>query len=172
MTAPPLVVVMGISGVGKSTVGRVLAGLLGIEYADGDDFHPAANVEKMERGVPLTDEDRWPWLEDIGRWLAKREARGGVISCSALRRSYRDLLVRHAPHTDFLHLAGDIDLIRERMAGRDHFMSPGLLRSQQDTLEPLEPDENGAVFEITRSPEDIARAFVLSRQAGPPTPGR
>lgn len=160
MTAPPLVVVMGISGTGKSAVGHAVADLVDVEYADGDDFHPAANVEKMSRGIALTDEDRWPWLEDIGRWLADHDEAGGVISCSALRRVYRDLLRRHAPRTIFLHLVGDHELIRERMERRDHFMPPSLLQSQQDTLEPLEPDEQGGVFDIALTPEDIARAFL------------
>ncbi|RLV56945.1 gluconokinase [Aeromicrobium phragmitis] len=160
MTAPPLVVVMGISGTGKSAVGHAVADLIDVEYVDGDDFHPPANVEKMSQGVALTDEDRWPWLEHIGRWLAEHDDVGGVISCSALRRVYRDLLTRSAPRTIFLHLVGDHDLIRERMEGRDHFMPASLLQSQQDTLEPLEPEENGGVFDITLTPEDIARAFL------------
>lgn len=164
MTAPPLVVVMGISGTGKSAVGHAVADLVDVEYADGDDFHPPANVEKMSRGIALTDEDRWPWLEEVGRWLAEHVDRGGVISCSALRRVYRNLLTRHAPRTIFLHLVGDHELIRERMEHRDHFMPASLLQSQQDTLEPLEPDENGGVFDITLTPEDIARAFLRRYQ--------
>ncbi|MCW2752104.1 MAG: gluconate kinase [Aeromicrobium sp.] len=156
----PLVVVMGISGVGKSAVGHELASRFGVEYADGDDFHSEANIAKMSAGTPLTDEDRWPWLADIGAWLAAHESTGGVISCSALRRAYRDVLVGAAPRTQFLHLTGDHDLIRSRMEHRQHFMPPSLLTSQEQTLEPLRPDENGWVFDITPTPAEIVDAFV------------
>ena len=160
MDASPLVVVMGISGVGKSSVGRELAGRFGVEYVDGDDFHSEANIAKMSAGTPLTDDDRWPWLEDIGRWLAQHGADGGVISCSALRRVYRDVLTDAAPRTLFLHLTGDHDLIRSRMEGRDHFMPLSLLESQEKTLEPLQDDERGWAFDITPSPDEIVDAFV------------
>ena len=111
MGKPPLVVVMGISGVGKSAVGHELADRFSLDYADGDDFHSEANIAKMSAGTPLTDEDRWPWLADIGVWLHEHVAAGGVISCSALKRAYRDVLVDAAPRTYFLHLTGDHDLI-------------------------------------------------------------
>lgn len=156
----PLVVVMGISGVGKSAVGHELADRFELDYADGDDFHSEANIAKMSAGTPLTDEDRWPWLADIGTWLAAHDNGGGVISCSALRRAYRDVLVDAAPRTEFLHLTGDHDLIKSRMEHRDHFMPASLLTSQEKTLEPLEPDENGWVFDITPSPAEIVDAFV------------
>lgn len=163
-TGKPLVVVMGISGVGKSAVGHEVAERFDVTYADGDDFHPAANVAKMSAGEALTDEDRWPWLEDIAVWLGEHDATGGVISCSALKRSYRDVLRRGAQRVVFLHLTGDHDLIQERMDGRDHFMPTSLLRSQEETLEELDPDEHGWVFDITPSPEAIADEFV--EQAG------
>ena len=160
MDTSPLVVVMGISGVGKSAVGHELAERFGVEYVDGDDFHSEANIARMSAGTPLTDDDRWPWLEDIGRWLAQHGADRGVISCSALRRVYRDVLTDAAPRTLFLHLTGDHDLIRSRMEGRDHFMPLSLLQSQEETLEPLQDDERGWAFDITPSPTEIVDAFV------------
>lgn len=160
MGATPLVVVMGISGVGKSAVGHELAERFGLDYADGDDFHSEANIAKMSAGTPLTDEDRWPWLEDIGEWLAAHDAAGGVISCSALKRAYRDVLTKAAPRTMFLHLAGDHDLIKSRMEHRDHFMPPSLLESQESTLEPLHDDEHGWVFDITPTPAEIVDSFI------------
>jgi gluconokinase len=160
MDGSPLVVVMGISGVGKSAVGHELADRFGVEYVDGDDFHSEANIAKMSAGTPLTDEDRWPWLEDIGRWLAQHGAAGGVVSCSALRRVYRDVLTDAAPRTLFLHLTGSHELIRARMEGRDHFMPPSLLESQEKTLEPLQDDERGWTFDITPSPAEIVDEFV------------
>jgi gluconokinase len=160
MGQPPLVVVMGISGVGKSVVGHELADRFGVDYADGDDFHSPANIAKMSAGVPLTDEDRWPWLADIGAWLHEHDAAGGVISCSALKRAYRDILVADAPRTHFLHLTGDHALIKSRMEHRNHFMPVSLLESQERTLEPLQDDENGWAFDITPSPAEIVDEFV------------
>lgn len=159
-----LVVVMGVSGVGKSAVGLELASAACVEYADGDDFHPQANAEKMSAGTALTDEDRWPWLESIGGWLADHDESGGVISCSALRRSYREVLTGHAPRVTFLHLVGDHAVILSRMQGRDHFMPASLLDSQEATLEPLEADENGIVAHVTETPERIASAFLAWRR--------
>ncbi|MGK5500266.1 gluconokinase, partial [Streptomyces sp. URMC 125] len=153
---------MGVSGSGKTTVGTGLAGALGVPYADADDFHPPANVEKMSSGVPLTDEDRRPWLDAIAEWLRERGARGGVVTCSALRRRYRDRLREAAPELFFVHLDGSPELIASRMsARRGHFMPPELLRSQLDTLEPLAEDEAGAVVPIDGTPEEtvsLARA--------------
>jgi gluconokinase len=160
MGATPLVVVMGISGVGKSSVGHELADRFGVDYADGDDFHSEANIAKMSAGIALTDDDRWPWLDEIGRWLAQHDAGGGVISCSALRRVYRDILTDAAPRTLFLHLTGAHELIRSRMQGRDHFMPLSLLESQEQTLEPLQDDERGWAFDITPPPDEIVDEFV------------
>lgn len=151
---------MGISGVGKSAVGHELADRYGVDYADGDDFHSEANIAKMSAGTPLTDDDRWPWLEEIGKWLATHGADGGVISCSALRRAYRDILTDAAPRTLFLHLTGDHELIKSRMDHREHFMPSSLLESQEKTLEPLQDDERGWAFDITPSPEEIVDEFV------------
>lgn len=157
----PLVVVMGISGVGKSSVGRELAGRFGVAYADGDDLHSEANVATMAAGTPLTDDDRRPWLDEVGAWLEAHDASGGVISCSALKRAYRDVLTGHAPRAVFLHLTGDHELIRSRMAGREHFMPSSLLESQEQTLEPLESDEHGWAVDITPLPAQIVDAFVM-----------
>ena len=162
MGSQPLVVVMGISGVGKSAVGHELADRFGLDYADGDDFHSKANIHKMAAGHPLTDEDRWPWLHAIGGWLAEHDEAGGVISCSALRRVYRDKLSEAAPRTAFLHLYGDHDLIRSRIENRKgHFMPASLLTSQEETLEQLESDENGFAIDITPSVAEIVDSFLL-----------
>ncbi|HEV7627524.1 MAG TPA: gluconokinase, partial [Streptomyces sp.] len=137
---------MGVSGCGKSTVGALLAERLGVPYAEADSFHPPANVEKMSAGTPLDDEDRGPWLDAIAVWLAEHAALGGgVVSCSALRRRYRDRLRESGAQIFFLHLEGSEALIEQRLAGRKgHFMPRSLLRSQFAALEPLEADERGA----------------------------
>ena len=120
----PVVVVMGVSGSGKSTVGAALAERLGVPFADGDDLHPAENIAKMSAGRPLDDADRGPWLEAVGRWLAGHAGSGGVITCSALKRSYRDLLRRFAPDAELVHLHGRHDVIARRQADRPgHFMN-------------------------------------------------
>ena len=165
---PPLLVVMGVCGSGKSTVGAALAGRLGLPYADADDLHPPANVTRMRAGVPLTDADRLPWLDAVGAWLASRAGTGAVISCSALRRSYRDVLRAHVPDAAFAHLHGSPATIAARLAARhDHFMPAALLESQLATLEPLEPDEHGTTLDVARPVEDLAEAcaaaFVPSR---------
>ena len=140
---------MGISGSGKSTVGAALARRLDVAYADGDDFHSADNVAKMSTGKPLTDADRLPWLRAVADWLAEHDVNGGVVSCSALRRRYRDILRAGAPDVVFVHLDGDPDLARQRSAGRhSHFMPADLVASQEATLEPLQPDESGIVIDF------------------------
>ena len=157
---PRLVVVTGVSGVGKTAVGRALATRLGVAYADADDLHPSANVAKMRSGVPLTDEDRRPWLDIVGGWLAEHAPTGGVMSCSALRRRYRDVLHAAAPSAVFLHLTADADVLRERMTGRRHFMPPRLLESQLRTLEPLQPDEPGTAVDAGQPVEDVVAEFL------------
>ncbi|MCW2524279.1 MAG: fumarate reductase/succinate dehydrogenase flavoprotein domain protein [Frankiales bacterium] len=148
-------VVMGVAGAGKSTVGRLLAHRLGIPYADADDFHSPAAIAKMQRGAALTDADREPWLERIGRWLASQDA--AVVSCSALRRSYRDTVRSLAPSAFFVHLAGDQTVVTSRVQDRDdHFMPASLVGSQYTELEPLEPDEAGLTVDLTAAPEAIA----------------
>jgi gluconokinase len=120
-----------------------------VRYADGDGFHPDTNLEKMRSGTPLTDDDRWPWLDEIGAWLATYSDEGAVVACSALRRMYRDRLRAAAPRTSFLHLAGPQAVVQRRLDARsDHFMPPSLLQSQYDTLEPLEGDEAGVTIDL------------------------
>ncbi|MFE6978742.1 gluconokinase [Streptomyces sp. NPDC057682] len=161
MSTPHVVVVMGVAGTGKTTIGPLLADALGVPYAEGDDFHPPANIAKMSAGVPLDDADRWPWLDAIGQWAHGRAGLGGVVSSSALKRSYRDRLRGEAPGAVFLHLTGSRPLIAERMAGRTgHFMPTALLDSQFATLEPLADDEAGVAVDVSGPPEDITRRAV------------
>ncbi|RMI91915.1 gluconate kinase [Streptomyces sp. ZS0098] len=162
----PLVVVMGVSGSGKTTVGRLLARQLDVPYAEGDDFHPAANVAKMRAGHPLDDEDRRPWLDEIARWLAGHADGGGVVACSALKRRYRDRLASVAPRVFFLHLDGSPELIAARITARQgHFMPPELLRTQLADFEPLGDDETGSAVPIDGTPQEtaaLARAAVTA----------
>ncbi|MCP9272529.1 gluconokinase [Mycolicibacterium arenosum] len=154
------IVVMGVSGSGKSTVGAALAQRLRVPFADADDFHPAANIAKMTAGEPLNDDDRYPWLETIGEWLAGRQA-GGVMSCSALKRKYRDQLRLHRADVEFLHLAGSQEVIGRRQASRPgHFMPAALLASQFDTLEPLQADERGVVINVDQDIDAIVQSYV------------
>ncbi len=148
---------MGVSGVGKTTVAERLAADLSLELAEGDAFHPAVNVAKMSSGQALTDEDRWPWLEALADWTAARRTAGRdtVLTCSALKRSYRDILRRGAPDTFFVCLLGEEALLRERMESREHFMPTSLLRSQLDTLEALEPDERGVRVDVALPVDEI-----------------
>jgi len=151
---------MGVSGSGKSTVGAALARRLGVPFADADAFHPPANIAKMAASTPLTDADRYPWLEAVGKWLADHED-GGVMSCSALKRTYRDRLRAHCPRLELLHLTGSPELIAGRQAGRPgHFMPSALLTSQFDTLEPLGTDERGIALDVGQSVESIVERFV------------
>jgi gluconokinase len=161
VTAPAHpVVVMGVSGSGKSTVGAALAGRLRVPFEDADDLHPPDNVANMTRGEPLDDHDRWPWLERIGEWLAEH-ADGGVIACSALKRKYRDQLRHHCPSVEFLHLEGGRDVIEQRQASRPgHFMPSSLLTSQFETLEPLQPDERGVVVDVSGSIDEIVDGYL------------
>jgi gluconokinase len=151
---------MGVSGSGKSTVGAALARRLGVAFADADAFHPAANIAKMAAGEPLTDDDRRPWLDAVGQWLA-RHGDGGVMSCSALKRSYRDQLRSHCPRIEFVHLTGSPQLIAQRQGNRPgHFMPPTLLRSQFDALQPLEPDEHGMTVDVAQGVDAIVEAVL------------
>ncbi|MEU5916515.1 gluconokinase [Streptomyces sp. NPDC004288] len=165
LSAPPVVVVMGVAGTGKTTIGPLVAEALGFPYAEGDDFHPAANVAKMSAGTPLDDTDRGPWLDAIGEWAHGRAGLGGVVSSSALKRTYRDRLRAAAPGVVFLHLTGDRELIEGRMAARrGHFMPTALLDSQFATLQPLQEDEAGVAVDVTGTPEEItARAVAALR---------
>ncbi len=157
---------MGVTGSGKSTVGAALARRLGVPFADADAFHPEANIAKMAAGIPLTDDNRLPWLEAVGQWLADH-ADGGVISCSALKRGYRDRLRSHCPSVVFLHLTGSPELIARRQAGRvGHFMPSALVKSQFDILEPLAPDEHGIALDVELSVDDIVKRFVSQLASG------
>ncbi len=157
------IVVMGVSGSGKSTVGAALAQRLRVPFGDADDFHPPANITKMSAGQSLDDDDRYPWLEAIGEWLALHRDDGGVMSCSALKRKYRDQLRRHCAEVEFLHLSGSPDVIGQRQASRPgHFMPASLLASQFDTLEPLESDERGIAIDVHRNIDSIVETYVAS----------
>ncbi|MEU7632131.1 gluconokinase [Nocardia sp. NPDC049220] len=159
----PVIVVMGVSGSGKSTVGARLAAALDVEYAEGDDFHPAANIAKMTAGTPLDDADRAPWLDAVAAWLAQHADRGGVVSCSALKRIYRDRLRTSAPETFFLHLAAPKDELARRMTGRrGHFMPSSLLDSQLAALEPLAADEIGRTADASLAPDDLVTATMAA----------
>jgi gluconokinase len=165
---PPLVVVMGVSGSGKSTVGAALAQRLRVPFADGDDLHPPANIAKMSAGHPLDDDDRRPWLDAIGEWLADHDAEGGVICCSALKRSYRDRLRRHAGRVEFLHLDGSREVIAARQATRPgHFMPASLVTSQFATLEALGADERGTVIDVAQPIDAIVQEYVDRAVASP-----
>jgi gluconokinase len=149
---------MGVTGSGKSTVGLALAARMGVPFADADDFHSPENVAKMRSGVPLTDVDRRPWLLAIGRWLSE-QAGGAVVACSALRRVYRDTLREAAPATTFLHLHGDRQTVRDRVAAREgHFMPESLVESQFAALEQLGEDERGVVIGF-----DLPVATIVDR---------
>lgn len=163
---------MGVAGTGKTTIGPLLAARLGVPYAEGDDFHPQSNIAKMSAGTPLTDDDRWPWLDAIGDWAHGRAGLGGVVSCSALKRSYRDRLRAAAPGVIFVHLTGDRALIEDRMSHRQgHFMPTALLDSQFATLQPLGPDEAGVAVNVTGSPEEITeRAATALTSLSEPAP--
>jgi gluconokinase len=151
---------MGVSGSGKSTVGSALAQRLRVPFLDADTLHPPANIAKMTAGEPLNDDDRYPWLEKVGEWLAGHRT-GGVVSCSALKRKYRDQLRAHCPRVEFLHLSGSTELINRRMSTRTgHFMPAALLRSQFDTLEPLGADERGVTVDIGHDVDAIIDTFL------------
>jgi gluconokinase len=173
------VIVMGVSGSGKTAVGRALAKELDLEFIEGDDHHSAANVEKMAAGIPLTDEDRWPWLRTLAALIAERHAQdaGTVLACSALRRDYRDVLRAAAPTEESfaIQLDADAKTLRSRLEHRSgHYMPASLLESQLATLEPLEPDEAGAVIDATPlEPEVIAETLAAVRAwHGTLPPGR
>ncbi|WP_405217642.1 gluconokinase [Agrococcus sp. Ld7] len=179
-TRYPPMVIMGVQGSGKSTIGAALAKRLNIDFIDGDDLHPKANKDKMAAGIPLEDEDRVPWLKAIGQTIADGRASGRIIivACSALKRWYRELLRSSAPDLVFVHLSGDKDLLADRLAHRDHaFMPTTLLDSQMETLEPLGPWESGIVISIEQDPvaivDEVTR-MLMARAAGrtvKPSPG-
>lgn len=159
------IVVMGVSGAGKSTTGEALARRLGWPFIEGDAFHPQSNVEKMHAGHPLTDADRDPWLHALAAELARFEAQGqsSVMGCSSLKRAYRDILRSGAPRVRFLHVHGTRELLADRLGHRaGHFFPPELLDSQLATLEELAPDEDAAVVDMALDPEaQVDQALAL-----------
>ena len=163
-----LYVVMGVAGSGKSTIGPALATALGIPFVEGDEYHPAENVRRMALGIPLTDDDRLPWLRALATRIreAKLAGTGLVIACSALKRSYRDILRAEAPELRFIFLKGDRALVGARLAGRrGHFMPASLLDSQFATLEEPTPDENAWVCDVSQATQDIVDALVARASA-------
>lgn len=163
-------VVMGVSGCGKSTVGQALARALDVPFVEGDQFHPAANVAKMSAGIALEDDDRAGWLRALQAEIRQPQQRGAglVLSCSALKRRYRDLLREADPALRFAHLSGPRDLIAQRMRARvDHYMPPSLLDSQMRDLEPLQADEAGIVLDIGVAPQELVARILASQQEAP-----
>jgi gluconokinase len=162
------IIVMGVSGSGKSTVAATLVDRLGWEFAEGDDFHPPANVEKMRAGNALDDDDRWPWLRRLAGWIGEHEKAGRnvVVTCSALKRSYRDLLCDGHPSVWFAHVTATPELIRERLDHRTgHYMPASLLDSQLATLEPLADDEPGARVSGAGSPPSVVDELLATLDA-------
>ena len=160
-----VVVLMDVSGSGKSTVGALLAQRLHWEFADADWFHPATNVDKMHKGIPLTDEDRWPWLRAIAAWIDKTRSAGGhgVVTCSALKRRYRDVLIGDRSDVYLVYLKGDETLIARRIATRhEHFMPPSLLHSQFTALEEPGVDERPIIVSIEPPPRQIVEEVLLA----------
>ncbi|GHC75453.1 gluconokinase [Nocardiopsis terrae] len=166
-------VFMGVSGSGKTSVAERVAEQLGLPFAEADDFHPEANITKMSSGVPLADRDRWPWLRELAGWIAGHEERGEAtaMACSALKRTYRDVLRTGAPGVSFLHLHGPTEVIWERIGAReDHFMPPALLRSQMEALQRLGPDEAGVELDVRGDLDSLvaqALEYVSGRLRAP-----
>jgi gluconokinase len=152
-----MIIIFGVSGAGKTTVGKLLARELGWRFIEADDFHPAANIEKMRSGHPLTDEDRWPWLDYLRKQIERSLSAGenAVLACSALKRAYRDRL-RVSDEVKFVFLRGDYALVEPQLRSRHaHFMNAALLQSQFDDLEEPQPDENVLTIEVGRTPQEI-----------------
>ena len=167
--SPRHIVVMGVAGTGKTSIGKAVAEELGAAFVEGDEFHPKANIDKMSSGIPLDDDDRRPWLETLAGKIRELDAEGerSVTACSALRRLYRDWLRQGHPDLFFVHLHTDYDVLLDRMQKREHFMPPSLLQSQFDTLEMLEDDESGVVVDVRVSIDEVVReALVGIRAAG------
>jgi ribose 5-phosphate isomerase A len=160
---PPILVIMGVSGAGKSTIAEELAARLGWAFEEGDTLHPAANVAKMHAGIPLTDADREPWLDRVAAWIDGQRAKKqpGIITCSALKRSYRRIIIGGRPEVRLVYLRGERDLIAEHLAGRDsHFMPASLLQSQIDTLEEPGPDEDPLTIDLGPPAGQIAEQVI------------
>lgn len=170
----PVLVIMGVSGSGKSTIAGLLAGRLGWDLAEGDDMHPPANVAKMAAGQALDDEDRWPWLAKVAEWIQQHTAAGrpGIVTCSALKHSYRDVL--RGDHVVFVYLVGTHDQIAARLVARHgHFMPAGMLDSQIETLEPPTDEEDAMRIDVTGSPPaEVDKIINQLQLAGAPVPAR
>src|SRR5262245_16736356 len=171
---PPILVIMGVSGVGKSAVAQELAARLGWPFEEGDALHPEANVAKMHAGIPLTDVDRQPWLEHVAAWIDGQRAskQPGIITCSALKRSYRQIIIGDRPEIRLIYLRGRRDLIAQRLAGRyGHFMPASLLQSQIDALEEPDPSEDPITVDVeppvSRIAEEIIRLLGSSATVAP-----
>lgn len=159
----PILVIMGVSGSGKTTVAKDLALRLGWDFKEGDSLHPATNVEKMRAGIPLTDDDRQPWLTAVAAWIDGQQAKGlpGIVTCSALKRSYRRVVIGERPQVRLVYLRGNEALIGDRVAERhDHFMPPSLLHSQFSTLEEPGPEENPLIVDIGPPADQVAEAVI------------
>lgn len=168
-SGPSVIVVMGVSGSGKTTIGALLAGRLGWMFEDGDDFHPAENVAKMKGGTPLSDADRWPWLDSIAAWIdeLRQTGRHGVVTCSALKRVYRDRLLVGRADVRLVYLRGDKGMIGDRQAARQgHFMPASLVDSQFATLEEPAAEERPLVVCVGMSPEAIVAEIVAGLGSG------
>ncbi len=158
-------VVMGVSGAGKSTVAQLLAHHLEWPWAEGDEFHPETNIDKMTAGLSLTDHDRMPWLRSLRDWIMRHAAEqtSTIVTCSALKRTYRDVLRPSPASVRFVHLAGSADTVGQRLADRSgHFMPSSLLHSQFGDLEPLQPDEDGITVDTANSPKDLVRQALAA----------
>ncbi|MHA6646228.1 gluconokinase [Mesorhizobium sp. A623] len=164
------IVVMGVSGCGKSTIGTDIATRLGWPFDEGDRFHLPASIEKMSAGIPLEDADRWPWLEKLAGFIGEHQSAGrsSILACSSLKRAYRDLLRTGAPRVRFLHLDGDRAVLQARLdARKGHFFPPDLLASQYATLEPLGPDEDGIVVDVDQTVEAQVETAIRELGIGP-----
>ena len=163
MNLPAMLVVMGVSGSGKTTVAALLAGHLAWELGDADDWHPPANVRKMRSGTPLDDADRWPWLRSIAAWIDATRSTGqhGVLACSALKRAYRDVLIGDRPDVRLVYLRGEESLIQDRQAARhNHYMPASLVHSQFEALQEPGPDERPIIVDVQPPAHEVVRAIV------------
>jgi carbohydrate kinase (thermoresistant glucokinase family) len=170
---PIVVVLMGVSSSGKSTIGKRLSKLLAWPFRDADSFHPPANIAKMSQGIALNDADRWPWLDAIAHWIEQQLGKGecGLVSCSALKRSYRRRLIRGRTDVRLVYLKGSFELIHKRMQRRrGHFMPPSLLKNQFDVLEEPQADENAVIVSIAPPAQRVVKTIIAElglMRAGP-----